>query len=867
MIRLITFLVACCASFQAEAFYQQSDSIKKLPAKQLSRQRNIDVKHIALDLRFDFHAKQARGTATIILSPLNLASKILLDAGMLKIYSIVLANGTPLKFNYAGGDMDDGLEIMLDRFYKTGEELTLKIDYQTLHENKADPNNIWGSLGKGIRFFEPTSTTPIKRRQIWSMGEPLSNRYWFPGYDGLDDLRTTEFTATVDKKLMVISNGSLLTSKENSDDTGTFTWKADRPYPNYLTSFVVGEYIDVIQNYEGVKLHTYGYPDEKEAVEATIVRLPDMVRFFSEKTGVNYPTPDYAQVMVQDFPFPGLVGQNGSSIISDNMIDDFKTHTDFFYLWDGIEAQSLASQWFGNLITPKDWNHFWLNRSFSHYFDGLYNQYKNGKEEYLLNYLPFDLSVTLGDWNSGYRHPIVTDHFASISDFISDNYAGSRGSLVLRTLHKQLGEENWKKAIQYYVKSNAGKQVSTEDFKIAIEKSTGESMDWFFDQWIYRMGHPVFEVTRSYDSKKKLLTIVLKQKQKLDRNDEYPQVEFFKGSMEIEIDDRIEKIWIEPKAENTFTFPLSQQPKLVHVDFESAWIKEIVFEKTTDELIYQMLNDKDILGKNWAMGELVKIAGKKDATIPDKQKIYEAFRKTILSNSYWRLRFNTLAQLRRLMANDPFTTLDDATSGMLLSVIKSEKSWLRTSALTSLGNSRDARYADLYINYLNDESERVINAAAIALGKTQSPKAYDALVGMAYKPSWKSQSMISALNGLKELKDPRGADLAMKALSDIHSPRWWLATPIWDYPIAAAETLVALGKGKDAYPMIFERFRKSMVDNDYNDIFANVVLITTLADPRGQEAFEMLKVKFKDDANAMVAVSQAESQFAEKIKK
>lgn len=115
--------------------------------------------------------------------------------------------------------------------------------------------------------------------------------------------------------------------------------------------------------------------------------------------------------------------------------------------------------------------------------------------------------------------------------------------------------------------------------------------------------------------------------------------------------------------------------------------------------------------------------------------------------------------------------------------------------------------------------------------------------------------------------DPRGVKIALSALADVKSPRWWLAAPIWDYPIPACETLVALGKADKGYPIVFERFKKSMAENDYSDIFHNVVLIVTLADPRGQEVFDLLKAKFKDDANAMIAVDQYEAQFKDVIGK
>jgi aminopeptidase N len=849
---------------------QQADSTQQLPPTQWARPHNADIKHLVIDIRFNWQKKQAYGSATISLSLYNPANTVSLDAGLLTIESVVLANNTPLRFVYDGSDRNDALMITLDRMYQPGEDITVKINYHTNWVNRSDPNNLGGSFGKGIRFLGPTSTTPKKRRQIWSMGEPEFNRYWFPGYDAPNDLRTTELIATVDKELMVISNGTLIIINENSDGTRTYHWKTEKPYPNYLTSFVAGAYTDVQQNYEDIALHSFGYPDEKEAVTATTERLPDMVKFFSELTGMRYPYTRYSQVMVQDFPFPGVTGQNTATTISDNMIDDFRTHADFLYLWDGVEADALASQWFGNLLSPRDWADIWLSKSFTHYLDGLYADYKNGHDEFLSWYISFDQSATLADWNAGYRHPVVTRQYENVQTFTADNYATRRGALILRMLRNHVGDDNWWKAIRHYVKSNAGKQVTTEDFRRVIEETTGEPMDWFFDQWLYKMGHPVFEVSKSYDAEKKRLTLYVKQTQQPDTGRQYPQVAFFKGSMEVEIDGRIEKIWIKPAIENVFTFPAEQEPKLVHFDYESTWIKELRFSKSLQEWLYQLQNDKDILGKLLAMNELTSIAKNEKTSVADRTIIYTALRNVVLSSAYWRLRVGAIIRLQNLLAPAADTNpvaLDEATIGMLLTVIKNDKPWVRTSAISLLGMTRDPKYADIYLEAFNDQSDRVINAAANALGKSKSPLAFPALAKLTNKPSWKSQSLISALNGLKELGDPRGVAIAMKALADKKLPRWWLAVPVWDYPIAAAETLVALGRGKDAFPMIFQRFKASLNEDDLNDIFSNVLLLVTLADARGQEAFDLLKVKFKNHPDAMSAVNQYETQFIEALKK
>ena len=843
--------------------FAQQDSIKKLPSMHKQRNNNIDIKHIALNLRFNWQKKQAIGIATITLSPTIASNQIALDAGMLTINSIVLQNGTALKYKYDESDKDNALNITLDRIYNANEEVTIVIDYHTNEVNEIDPNNLSGSNGKGLRFSQPTSNDPIKPKEIWSIGEPHSNHYWFPCYDAPNDLRTTEFIATVDKQLTVISNGNLVETIVNTDGTCTFHYITDIPYANHLTSFVVGEFIDVQQEYDGIQLHNYGYKNEKKWIEASTVRLPDMMKFFSESIGLKFPYQRYSQVFVQDIG--SFTANNTVSTITENMIDDYSTHADFYYLWDMTEAEALAQQWFGNYLSCTDWSDAWINKSFAHYLNGIYNEHKNGKEEFLLWQHNFDQGTYLNDWSAGISHPIVTKNYENAETFVADNYATVRGSLVLHMLRKHLGDVIWWKAIHYFVIDNKNKSVTTADFQKAVEKASGESMDWFFDQWIFKMGHPVFEVTKQYDAAKKQLTLFVKQTQKIDTTSAYPQTIFFKGKLDIEIDGKIETVFVEDTVENTFTFSLAHAPKFINFDYENTWIKELVFTKSFDEYVEEFQYSKDILARQAAMMELVTIVKSEDATTEQRAKIETILRNTILSNAYWRLRLGAVSQLQNLIS--PMQP-NDSTIAVLLSVIKNEKSWLKAGAIRFLGTTKNPKFTEIYLQALHDYSDRVISAAAVALGKTKSPLAFNALAKLVSKPSMKSQSVLSALAGLKELGDKRGYKIAYNALADLKLPRWRLPTPpVWDFRITAAETIVSLGKASAVYPMIMSRFNQSMKENDLNGIFNNLLLISILGDKRGQAAFDLLKVKFKNDENTMTAINQFEAQFRNAIKK
>lgn len=830
-----------------------------------ARKRYADIHHIDLDLRFSWSKKQVEGTAVITFSTLKATDKIYLDAAFLTIRSIRLDNGALLEYSYNGSEKNDALEILLNRSYKSEEIVKIKIEYHTNYINRSDPANLWGSYGKGVRFFEPTAVEPEKKKQLWSVGEPEGNRYWFPCYDAPDDLRTTEVSGTVEGSLTFISNGILSNEKKHADGTHTFVYKTVVPYANHLTSIVVGQYTNVRQKAGDIVLNNYSYANEVEATEVSTARLPDMIKFISEKTGINYPFPSYSQIFVQDCA--SNIGSMMASTITENMVDDYRTHVDFNYLWNITQGESIAQQWFGNYVMPQNWSDVWLSKSFARYLSGLYSEHKNGRDEFLIYQNAYDQSMYFADWNADNRQPVVNDRYNDAAMFVNCNYPYLRGSAVLNMLHKQIGDVAWWKAIHIYLKTNGGKSVTSKDFINAVNEATGKDMSWFFNQWIYKTAHPSFIVLSNYNASDEILTLSIAQVPVNDTSSAFAVTEFFQGDMEIEIDGRIEKVWIKPQSKTELNLHFKHKPLVVNFNYQGTWICETFFEKSLDELVNQFKHNDDIMGKQWAMNRLVEYARKDNCSPTEKEKIYDAFRHVISGNSYWRIRFNALGQLQGLIAPPNAIQIDAQTKDMLLKIVKNDFPWVKRAALLFLGSTQEKQHVDLYLSLLNDSSDRVINAAAIALAKTKSEKAFDALASLKDKPSWKNQSLISTLWGLKELQDERGYEIAFNALNDLNSPHWVLATPVWDYRLAAAETIASLQMGDKAYPLLLNQLTSAMAEDDIHGVFYTTLLITTIAAPQGMEIFEMLKAKYKNDSTSISVIEQYETQLKESIKK
>src|SRR5437870_3005072 len=611
-----------------------------IPPPQYIPEHDYDQHNIKLDLRFDWEREQATGSATITLAPtVKDLQQVDFDAAYMTISGVTLASCTPLKFQHDG--VKERLSVFLDRPYQPGQELTLVVSY---HTNPVPSDRAFGIGGGGLNFIKPRPDDPARPRQIWSQGEAEFNHFWFPCFDHPNDFVTSEMVATVERPLIVISNGKLIEVKDNADGSRTFDWKIDEPHATYLTSIIVGEFTGIEGDYAGIPVTTYVYPNELPEGKVTAARLPEMVKFFSEKTGVKYPYAKYAQTTVRDFG--GGMENISATTQTDNMIHDARTELDSTS--DGLESHELAHQWFGDYVTCRNWSDVWLNESFATYFQAMWDEHHLGHDDFLYLDVKSNKDQYYGAWAQGQRRPIVTKNYAN-PDAVFDTYAYPRGGAVLHMLRTFLGEDNWWRSINHYLTKYAHQPVETAQFRIAIEETTGQPMDWFFDEWLYKMGHPVFRVTQDYDAANKQLIFKVRQEQKPDPDSQYPQVGFFQTPVDIQIgaaaNTRVERVQIEAKEEQSFKFTVDSVPLLVGFDYGGTLIKELIFVKTTGQLLYQLSNDKDVLVRIWAISQLSSRMRDDETAREDRQSILKALGEAATTEKFWGTRLAAIAAL------------------------------------------------------------------------------------------------------------------------------------------------------------------------------------------------------------------------------
>src|SRR5262245_53821795 len=416
-------------------------------------------------------------------------------------------------------------------------------------------------------------------------------------------------------------------------------------------------------------------------------------------------------------------------------------------------------------------------------------------------------------------------------------------------LRKSLGEDNWWRAINHYLKKYANQPVQTEQFRIAIEEATGQSMDWFFDEWLYRMGHPIFQVTQEFDEPAKSLKLTVQQQQKVDPDSQYPQVTFFQTPVDIEIGTssgtRVERVNIEAKKEQTFTFKVDSKPLLVNFDYKGTLIKELDFKKSAQELAYQLEHDEDVLGRLWALNQLN--ASLKTQSGAEKDATAAKLAKVITTDKFWGMRLEAASALSGV----PGQAVRDA----LLAGVKDPNARVRARSITSLAALKDSSLANVFQQSLNDQSYGVIRASALALGQAKTPEAYDSLTKLLDQQSWRDSIKISGLIGLQALGDKRAIEPALKY------------TARGTYPQLRAAALRLLGNvGKEdprVFPIASEALEQGYGSNNFTIVAGAADALANLGDPRGIAVFERVT---KAPAGSP-QLSALVAQFQERLRK
>jgi aminopeptidase N len=687
---------------------------------QYARARTYDLAHLRLDITLDLVRRFVRGVAALRFAPLHdgLRTAEFDLAAPLRVAGVRSGTGRPLRFERDG----DRLRIDLGRTSRAGHPIDVVVDYA-------------GQPLRGLYFTAPDADHPQRPLGVWSQGQDEDSKHWFPCFDSPHDKFTSEVVATVPAPLQVISNGRLVATRANRRaGTVTYHWREDLPHPAYLVSIVAGEYAEVRDTTAaGVPISYYVHPRDRNAVRRTFGNTPRMLELFARLVDYPYPFEKYAQTVVADFIFGGMENVSATTL-TDAVLLDATAALDSDS--DGLIAHELAHQWWGNLLTCKEWSHAWLNEGFATYFEAVWAEHHRGRDWFRWEIEQFEREYLRED-EERYRRSLVERRYTKPIELF-DRHLYQKGALVLHMLRQELGDALFWKAIRHYARKHQFQNVETADFKIAIEEATGAHLDAFFDQWVYGAGFPDLEATWSWEADAGATRLQVRQTQSGAP---------FAFGLEIELGfgRRSERRRVRiDAATQTFFLATPKPPRWVRIDPDHVLLARRKCEQGRDAWLAQLAT-ADFLAQAEAAAGLARFA-------PDADVL------SALAAALGRVRF--FAARRAIAAALGRWGGADARGHLQGALARERDLRARRGIVRALGEFRhDADVArTLAATWKREKSYFVRAEIAAAVARIAAPGAFEFLVAATRIDSFRDVVRVAALRGLAELEDERGID-------------------------------------------------------------------------------------------------------------
>jgi aminopeptidase N len=419
------------------------------PERRQQQYRPFDVTHYDAQVEPDILNKAVRGKVLIrFTSHLNNLATIEFDCGELLI-DAVREDRKTLTFLRSDGR----LTISLSRPAKANERRAIEVEYH-------------GTPRRGIRFFpEPA--------QVYTV---FSTSQWLVCIDAPDDKATLHLKLIVPGEFNTVANGRLAGRQNLKDNKVAHEWTQSVPVPSYVFGFAAGRFRTLTQKRGHPQLRYLATQFNDKELLRIFRDTADMIGFYELRSGVRYADSTYTQVLAaggvaQEMSGFTVMGESYGRKVLANERDV------------GLGAHELAHQWWGNMVTCRDWNHFWLNEGIATFMAAAYKEHRFGRSEYLkdiednrVSYQKVrdagkDRSLVFPDWSK----PTAEDR----------TLVYDKGAYVIHLLREELGERDFWAGLRQYTRKYFGKSVTTPDFQIAMEQASGKNLMEFFAKWIY----------------------------------------------------------------------------------------------------------------------------------------------------------------------------------------------------------------------------------------------------------------------------------------------------------------------------------------------------------------------------------------------
>jgi aminopeptidase N len=697
----------------------------------------FDLIHMKLSVIPQWGKRQLDGIAILTLTPHAYPQDTLvLDAQDFDIKSVQLVdekgdsisnlsyfyNKRKIKIRlekFIAGYLTNPPAVGLFRYYKStkpyqaGDTLYIKITYTAKPEDQYKDSVITKKVEQGLYFINPIGKDSSIPTEMWSQGETEHNSCWFPTIDATDQKFTDEIDIIVDTSMVTLSNGLLKSSMTNYHGLRTDRWIMDLPHSPYLVMIAAGRYAVIHDKWRNKAVDYYVEKEYAPYARMIFGHTPAMIEYFSNLLKYDFPWQKYSQMVVRDFT-SGAMENTTAVLMYEPMQHDDRSHLD--YTGEETISHELFHHWFGDLVTCKSWAYLALNESFASWAESAWEEHEYGKDEAdLMRKAALDAYLN----EALYHKTSIIDHYYSDPEDLFDRHRYEKGALVINMLRHYLGDTVFFKGLHNYLVDNAWKNVELSDLRKAMEQASGQDLNWFFEQWFEKRGHPVLEISQEYNPEKRKLYVYVKQNQKDEK------VPLFKMKARIAcvymngqvgLGDMSRDVWL---GNTVDTFIFNCFPLYVEFDPENILLCEKTEIKPLQQWEFQYhYNAGNFKSRYDAMQALSKEYKFLKKDYPGKgftrhwnEDENISFRLHSLRDTFWYIRRQALVNLGDLddsLFKRWYSVIGEQIERMALS---DKKSMVRVAALNLLQDKRGASAMPIYKQALNDSSYQVVAIA------------------------------------------------------------------------------------------------------------------------------------------------------------
>lgn len=648
------------------------------------REKIHDLVHTKLKVDFNFSDKTMNGEAWITAKPHFYATdKITFDAKSMLIHSITL-NNSKLDYNYD----DYNLIIDLPKTYQKNEAFTLYIKYTARPEKVKDKGSQAITDAKGLYFINADGIDKNKPTQIWTQGETEANSAWFPTIDSPNQKTSQEIYITVPNQYQTLSNGELV-SQTKSGNNRTDYWKFDQKHAPYLFFMGIGEFEIIKDFYKNIPVNYYVEKEYAPYAKDIFGLTPEMIGFFADKLGVEYPFNKYSQIVVRDYVSGAM--ENTTAVVHGEQAYQKPGQLIDQNVQENTIAHEIMHHWFGDLVTSESWSNLTLNESFANYGEYLWREYKYGKVAAEMHYYEQVEAYKTGQNESKSLVRFQYDDKEDMFDLVSYN----KGGAILHMLRNYLGDEAFFTGLNTYLTTYKYKTAEVHQLRLIFEELTGKDLNWFFNQWYFGANHPNIEISYDYNTLRKTVTVNIIQL----------QAETFKFPFAIDIFEGTKRtrhnVFVESK-DASFTFPYIKQPDLIQVNADNTLVCNINENKVLSDYIFQLKNADNFAHRRAALLEIVK-----------KQEDKDAFNAVVsaLNDDAYKIR---ILALQKIDLINKFSK-KDAIRKIMQMANNDSKTLVQAEAINTLGKLTDPELKPIFEKGLESKSYSVLGKALVSM--------------------------------------------------------------------------------------------------------------------------------------------------------